>query len=359
MDFGFNDEYKMIQKMYREFAEKEIKPLAEEIDENERFPKESVQKMADNGMLGIPFPEEYGGEEGDYLSYVIAVEELSKVCASTGVTLSAHTSLGSAPIYDWGTEEQKQKYLTRLASGECLGAFGLTEPNAGTDASRQKTTAVKKGDHYVLNGSKCFITNAGEAEIYVVMAMTDKEKGNHGISAFIVEDGFEGFSIGKHEKKMGIRGSATASLVFEDCIVPAENLLGEEGQGFKVAMHTLDGGRIGIAAQALGIAEGALNEAIAYSNYLIKECQRQGFTPNTTFRCYDTPMAMQLVQAGFGVSYLPRSIVETQPHLGLYTKPIQGISVLSYPTLVWSSNLYYASCVKRFLAMFEGEDAEK
>ena len=253
MDFGFNDEYKMIQKMYREFAEKEIKPLAEEIDENERFPKESVQKMADNGMLGIPFPEEYGGEEGDYLSYVIAVEELSKVCASTGVTLSAHTSLGSAPIYDWGTEEQKQKYLTRLASGECLGAFGLTEPNAGTDASRQKTTAVKKGDHYVLNGSKCFITNAGEAEIYVVMAMTDKEKGNHGISAFIVEDGFEGFSIGKHEKKMGIRGSATASLVFEDCIVPAENLLGEEGQGFKVAMHTLDGGRIGIAAQALGI----------------------------------------------------------------------------------------------------------
>lgn len=271
MDFGFNDEYKMIQKMYREFAEKEIKPLAEEIDENERFPKESVQKMADNGMLGIPFPEEYGGEEGDYLSYVIAVEELSKVCASTGVTLSAHTSLGSAPIYDWGTEEQKQKYLTRLASGECLGAFGLTEPNAGTDASRQKTTAVKKGDHYVLNGSKCFITNAGEAEIYVVMAMTDKEKGNHGISAFIVEDGFEGFSIGKHEKKMGIRGSATASLVFEDCIVPAENLLGEEGQGFKVAMHTLDGGRIGIAAQALGIAEGALNEAIAYYAADLKE----------------------------------------------------------------------------------------
>ena len=265
MDFGFNDEYKMIQKMYREFAEKEIKPLAEEIDENERFPKESVQKMADNGMLGIPFPEEYGGEEGDYLSYVIAVEELSKVCASTGVTLSAHTSLGSAPIYDWGTEEQKQKYLTRLASGECLGAFGLTEPNAGTDASRQKTTAVKKGDHYVLNGSKCFITNAGEAEIYVVMAMTDKEKCNQALSAFIVEDGFEGFSIGKHEKKMGIRGSATASLVFEDCIVPAENLLGEEGQGFKVAMHTLDGGRIGIAAQALGIAEGALNEAIAYA----------------------------------------------------------------------------------------------
>ena len=264
MDFGFDDELKMVQKMYRDFAEKEIKPLAEEIDENERFPKESIEKMADNGMFGIPFPEEYGGEEGTYMMYVVAVEELSKVCASTGVTLSAHTSLGSAPIYDWGTEEQKQKYLTRLASGECLGAFGLTEPNAGTDASRQKTTAVREGDHYILNGSKCFITNAGEAGIYVVMAMTDKEKGNHGISAFIVEDGFKGFSIGKHEKKMGIRGSATASLVFEDCIVPAENLLGEEGQGFKIAMHTLDGGRIGIAAQALGIAEGAFNEAVKY-----------------------------------------------------------------------------------------------
>ena len=264
MDFGFNDEYKMIQKIYRDFAEKEIKPLAAEIDENERFPEESVKKMAENGMLGIPWPEEYGGEEGDYLSYVIAVEELSKVCASTGVTLSAHTSLGSAPIFDWGTEEQKKKYLTPLASGDCLGAFGLTEPNAGTDASRQKTTAVKQGDHYVLNGSKCFITNAGQAKIYIVMAMTDKEKGNHGISAFIVEDGFKGFSIGKHEKKMGIRGSATASLVFEDCIVPEENLLGKEGEGFKIAMHTLDGGRIGIAAQALGIAEGALNEAIAY-----------------------------------------------------------------------------------------------
>ena len=264
MDFGFNDEYKMIQKMYRDFAEKEIKPLAEEIDENERFPKESIQKMADNEMLGIPWPEEYGGSEGDYLSYVIAVEELSKVCASTGVTLSAHTSLGSAPIFDWGTEEQKQKYLVPLASGECLGAFGLTEPNAGTDASRQKATAVKQGDHYVLNGSKCFITNAGEASTYVVMAMTDKEKGNHGISAFIVEDGFEGFSIGKHEKKMGIRGSATASLVFENCIVPEENLLGKEGEGFKIAMHTLDGGRIGIAAQALGIAQGALDKAVQY-----------------------------------------------------------------------------------------------
>ena len=249
----------------RSFAEEEIKPLAFMMDQNNEFPEEAVKKLGKLGWMGIPFPKEYGGAGLDALSYAIAVEELARVDGGAGVILSAHVSLGSWPIFAYGTEEQKQKYLTRLASGECLGAFGLTEPNAGTDASRQKTTAVKKGDHYVLNGSKCFITNAGEAEIYVVMAMTDKEKGNHGISAFIVEDGFEGFSIGKHEKKMGIRGSATASLVFEDCIVPAENLLGEEGQGFKVAMHTLDGGRIGIAAQALGIAEGALNEAIAYA----------------------------------------------------------------------------------------------
>ena len=264
MDFGFNEEYKMIQKMYREFAENEIKPIAEEIDEHERFPVESIEKMVEMGMMGIPFPEEYGGEDGDYMTYVIAIEELSKVCASTGVTLSAHTSLGAAPIYSFGTEAQKLKYLTRLASGECLGAFGLTEPNAGTDASRQKTSAIREGDSYILNGSKTFITNGGEAGIYVIMAMTDKEKGTKGISAFIVEDGTEGFSIGKHERKMGIRGSATTELIFKNCKIPAENILGKEGEGFKIAMHTLDGGRIGIAAQALGIAQGALNEAIKY-----------------------------------------------------------------------------------------------
>ena len=264
MDFHLTNEQQMLRKMYREFAETEVKPLAEELDEQERFPMETVEKMAKLGMLGIYFPKEYGGAGGDVLSYAMCVEELAKVCGTTAVIVSAHTSLCCAPIFEHGTEEQKRKYLPDLLSGRKLGAFGLTEPNAGTDASRQKTTAVKQGDHYVLNGSKCFITNAGEAKFYVVMAMTNKELGNHGISAFIVEDGFEGFSIGKHEKKMGIRGSATASLVFEDCIVPAENLLGEEGQGFKVAMHTLDGGRIGIAAQALGIAEGALNEAIAY-----------------------------------------------------------------------------------------------
>ena len=266
MDFGFNDEYKMIQKMYRDFAEKEIKPLAEEIDENERFPKESIQKMADNEMLGIPWPEEYGGSEGDYLSYVIAVEELSKVCASTGVTLSAHTSLGSAPIFDWGTEEQKQKYLVPLAQGEKLGAMGLTEPGAGTDANGVRTTAVLKGDKYILNGTKIFITNGYYADTYVVFARTnpDLSVGHKGLSAFIVEKGFKGFSFGTKEKKMGIRASATYELVFDDCEVPAENLLGKEGEGFKIAMMLLDGGRIGVAAQALGIAQGAIDECIPY-----------------------------------------------------------------------------------------------
>ena len=293
MNFELTKEHELLRKMIREFAEKEIKPLAEEIDENERFPKESVQKMADNGMLGIPWPEEYGGEEGDYLSYVIAVEELSKVCASTGVTLSAHTSLGSAPIYDWGTEEQKQKYLVPLASGECLGAFGLTEPNAGTDASRQKTTAVKKGDHYVLNGSKCFITNGNVADTFVVFAMTDKSKGNHGISAFIVEKDFPGFSTGKHEKKMGIRGSSTCDLIFEDCIVPKENLLGKEGKGFKIAMQTLDGGRIGIAAQSLGIAEGALEEAKAYTKGRVQFGKPISKFQNTQFTFADMELGCE------------------------------------------------------------------
>ncbi len=253
----------MIQ-MYREFAQQQVKPIAAEIDKTERFPEENVAAMGEMGLLGIPFPEEYGGAGMDNLSYAQCVEELSKVCASTGVIVSAHTSLCATPIYLFGTEEQKQKYLVPLASGEKLGAFGLTEPGAGTDASGQKTTAVLEGDHYVLNGSKIFITNAGPAETYVVFAMTDKEKGNHGISAFIVEKGFPGFSVGKHEDKMGIRASSTCELIFEDCIVPKENLLGEEGKGFKVAMMTLDGGRIGIAAQALGIAQGAIDETVAY-----------------------------------------------------------------------------------------------
>ena len=273
MEFKQDEMHQELQGMYRDFAENEVKPLAAEIDREERFP-ETVAKMAEMGLFGIPFPEEYGGTGMDNLSYAQCVEELSKVCASTGVTVSAHTSLCATPIYLFGTEEQKQKYLVPLASGEKLGAFGLTEPGAGTDAAGQRTVAVDAGDHWLLNGSKCFITNGGPAEIYVIFAMTDKEAGNHGISAFIVEKSFPGFSIGKHEEKMGIRGSATSELIFEDCIVPKENLLGELNKGFKVAMVTLDGGRIGIAAQALGIAEGALDETVKY----VKERKQFGKT---------------------------------------------------------------------------------
>ena len=235
-----------------------------EIDETERFPEETVKKMAKLGLMGIPVPVEYGGAGGNNILYTMAVEELSRVCATTGVFLSAHTSLCIAPIMENGTQAQKEKYLPRLASGEWLGAFGLTEPNAGTDASAQQTTAVLEGDHYVLNGSKIFITNAGHANVYIIMAMTDKSKGTKGISAFIVEKDFPGFSVGKKEKKMGIRGSATCELIMENCIVPAENLLGQEGKGFAIAMKTLDGGRIGIASQALGIAQGAMDETVKY-----------------------------------------------------------------------------------------------
>ena len=283
MDFKQDEMHQELQDMYRSFAQESVKPLAAEIDRTERFPDETVAAMSEMGLLGIPFPEEYGGAGMDNLSYAQCVEELSKVCAATGVIVSAHTSLCATPIYLFGTEEQKKKYLTPLASGKKLGAFGLTEPNAGTDASGQKTTAVLEGDHYVLNGSKIFITNAGPAEIYVVFAMTDKEKGNHGISAFIVEKGFPGFSIGKHEEKMGIRASSTCELVFENCIVPKENLLGEEGKGFKIAMMTLDGGRIGIASQALGIAQGAIDETVEYVKNRVQFGKRLSQFQNTQF----------------------------------------------------------------------------
>lgn len=264
MNFSLTKEQEMVRKLLKEFSENEVKPLAAEIDAAERFPRETVEKMARYDMMGIPFPKKYGGAGGDNLSYAIAVEELSKVCGTTGVILSAHTSLGAHPIYQYGTEEQKMKYLVPLAKGEKLGAFGLTEPNAGTDSSAQQTVAILDGDNYVLNGSKVFITNGGEADIYIIFAMTDKSKGNKGISAFIVEKDFKGFSIGKKEEKLGIRGSSTTELIFENCLVPKENLLGEVGKGFGIAMQTLDGGRIGIAAQALGIAEGALDECVKY-----------------------------------------------------------------------------------------------
>ena len=251
-------------QMIREFVETEVKPLAAEVDEEERFPMETVEKMAKIGLFGIPFPKEYGGAGGDALLYARAVEELSRGCATTGVIVSAHTSLCAYPIYEFGTEEQKKKYLPPLAKGEKLGAFGLTEANAGTDAAGQQTTAYLDGDEWVLNGSKIFITNAGYAGTYVVFAMTDKSKGLKGISAYIVETDTPGFTIGKKEKKMGIKGSATCELIFENCRIPKENLLGAEGKGFKIAMMTLDGGRIGIAAQALGIAQGALDETVQY-----------------------------------------------------------------------------------------------
>ena len=247
-----------------EFVEKEVKPLAKEIDETERFPVETVEKMAKLGMLGIIVPTNYGGVGGDYNTYITTVRKLSRACATTGVILSGHMSLCVAPILEFGTEVQKQKYLPKLASGEWLGAFGLTEANAGTDAAGQQTTAVDKGDYYLLNGNKIFITNAGYANVYIIFAMTDKSQGTRGISAFIVDADSEGFSVGKKEEKMGIRGSSTCELIFKDVRVPKENLLGKIGEGFKIAMKTLDGGRIGIAAQALGIAEGALEESIAY-----------------------------------------------------------------------------------------------
>lgn len=264
MDFTFTKEQEFVRQMVRQFAENEVKPLAAEIDETERFPMETVEKMAKYNMMGIPFPTQYGGAGGDNLSYVMAVEELSKVCASTGVILSAHTSLCAGLLHQFGNAAQKEKYLIPLAKGEKIGAFGLTEPNAGTDAAGQQTTARLEGDHYILNGSKIFITNGGAADIFVVFAMTDKSKGVKGISAFIVEKGYAGFSIGKKENKLGIRASSTTELIFEDCIVPKENLVGQEGKGFGIAMKTLDGGRIGIAAQALGIAEGAYEEGIKY-----------------------------------------------------------------------------------------------
>ncbi|MBC5631016.1 acyl-CoA dehydrogenase [Clostridium sp. NSJ-6] len=264
MEFGLTTEQRLIKQMVKSFALNEVKPIAAEVDETERFPMENVKKMGELGMMGIPFDKKYGGAGGDVLSYILTVEELSKVCATTGVIVSAHTSLGAGAINDFGTEEQKQKYLAPLAKGEKIGAFGLTEPGAGTDAAGQQTVAVLDGDHYVLNGSKIFITNGGVADTFVIFAMTDKKQGTRGISAFIVEKDFPGFSIGKVEDKLGIRGSSTTELIFENCIVPKENLIGKEGKGFGMAMKTLDGGRIGIAAQALGIAEGAYEEAIKY-----------------------------------------------------------------------------------------------
>jgi len=265
MNFELTEEQEMTRKMVRDFAEKELKPGAEERDDKEEFSREHFDKMGELGLAGIPWPEEYGGGGCDYISYVIAVEELSRVDASAGTTLSAHISLAGWPLFKYGTEEQKKKYLEPMALGEKLGAYGLTEATAGTDAASMRTTAVQDGDSYVLNGNKIFITNAGDAETYIVFAVTDKEKKAKGVSAFIVEKDTPGFSFGKKERKMGLRSSPTLELVFDNCRVPNENMLGKEGEGFKIAMSTLDGGRNGIAAQAVGIAQGAMEEAAEYA----------------------------------------------------------------------------------------------
>ncbi|MCC1490823.1 MULTISPECIES: acyl-CoA dehydrogenase AcdA [Bacillus cereus group] len=265
MHFKLSEEHEMIRKMVRDFAKNEVAPTAAERDEEERFDRALFDQMAELGLTGIPWPEEYGGIGSDYLAYVIAIEELSRVCASTGVTLSAHTSLAGWPIFKFGTEEQKQTFLRPMAEGKKIGAYGLTEPGSGSDAGGMKTIAKRDGDHYVLNGSKIFITNGGIADIYVVFALTDPKSKQRGTSAFIVESDTPGFSVGKKESKLGIRSSPTTEIMFEDCRIPVENLLGEEGQGFKIAMQTLDGGRNGIAAQAVGIAQGALDASVEYA----------------------------------------------------------------------------------------------
>ncbi|MGX7631052.1 acyl-CoA dehydrogenase AcdA [Bacillus thuringiensis] len=265
MHFKLSEEHEMIRKMVRDFAKNEVAPTAAERDEEERFDRALFNQMAELGLTGIPWPEEYGGIGSDYLAYVIAIEELSRVCASTGVTLSAHTSLAGWPIFKFGTEEQKQMFLRPMAEGKKIGAYGLTEPGSGSDAGGMKTIAKRDGDHYVLNGSKIFITNGGIADIYVVFALTDPESKQRGTSAFIVESDTPGFSVGEKESKLGIRSSPTTEIMFEDCRIPVENLLGEEGQGFKIAMQTLDGGRNGIAAQAVGIAQGALDASVEYA----------------------------------------------------------------------------------------------
>ncbi len=302
MDFNLKKEHEMARQLFKDFAQNEVKPLAQETDETETFPRVTVDKLAKYGMLGIPIPKQYGGQGCDILTYVLCVEEMAKVCGTTSVIVSAHTSLCADPILTYGTEEQKEKYLPKLASGEWLGAFGLTEPGAGTDAQGQQTKAVldEETHEWVINGSKCFITNGKEADVYILIAVTGiiekRGKTQKEISAFIVEKGTPGFTFGTKEKKMGIRGSSTYELIFQDCRIPEGNLLGKKGKGFNIAMHTLDGGRIGIAAQALGLAEGALEATIAYT----KERKQFGRSisqfQNTQFQLADMATKVQAAQ---------------------------------------------------------------
>jgi len=293
MNFQLSEEHEQLREMIRDFAINEVAPTAAERDENETFDRAIFDKMAELGLTGIPWPEEYGGAGFDYLAYCIAVEELSRVCASTGVTLSAHTSLAGWPIYKFGNEEQKQKYLRPMAEGKKIGAYGLTEPNSGSDAGGMKTYAVKDGDDYILNGSKIFITNGGVADIYVVFAVTDPQSKHKGTSAFIIEADFPGFSVGKKESKLGIRSSPTTEIMFENCRVPKENLLGEEGEGFIIAMKTLDGGRNGIAAQAVGIAQGALDAAVEYAKERVQFGKPIAANQGVSFKLADMATATE------------------------------------------------------------------
>ena len=340
MDFGLDKKHEMARSLFRDFAENEVKPLAQEVDETEQFPVETVKKMARYGFMGIPIPKQYGGQGCDILTYAMCVEELSKVCGTTGVIVSAHTSLCMDPILTFGTEQQKMKYLPDLASGKKLGAFGLTEPGAGTDAQGQQTKAVLEGDEWVLNGSKCFITNGKYADVYIIIAVTGmvekRGKMMKEISAFIVEKGTPGFTFGVKEKKMGIRGSATYELIFQDCRIPKDALLGQKGKGFNIAMHTLDGGRIGIAAQALGIAEGALERTIDY----VKERKQFGRSlaqfQNTQFQLadmatraeaaqllvYKAAMAKQ-TQAQYGVEAAKAKLFAAEAAMAITTKAVQ------------------------------------
>ena len=318
MDFALDKKHEMARTLFREFAENEVKPLAQEVDETEQFPVETVEKMARYGFMGIPIPKEYGGQGCDILTYAMCVEDLSKVCGTTGVIVSAHTSLCMDPILTFGTEEQKRMYLPDLASGKKLGAFGLTEPGAGTDAQGQQTKAVLDGDEWVLNGSKCFITNGKYADVYIVIAVTGtiEKRGRmmKEISAFIVEKGTPGFTFGVKEKKMGIRGSATYELIFQDCRIPKSALLGQQGKGFHIAMHTLDGGRIGIASQALGLAEGALERTVEY----VKERKQFGRTlsqfQNTQFQLADMATEVEAAQL---LVYKAAMAKQTQKNYGV------------------------------------------
>ena len=330
MDFELSKKYEMAQGLFREFAENEVKPIAQEVDEEERFPRETVEKMGKCGFMGIPVPKEYGGQGCDILTYAMCVEELAKVCGTTAVILSAHTSLCIDPILTYGTEEQKKKYLPDLASGKKLGAFGLTEPMAGTDAQGQQTKAAfdEATNEWVLNGSKCFITNGKEADVYIVIAVTGKVekrgKLQKEISAFIVEKGTPGFTFGVKEKKMGIRGSATYELIFTDCRIPAENILGEKGKGFNIAMHTLDGGRIGIASQALGLAEGALETTIAY----VKERKQFGRSiaqfQNTQFQLADLATKVEAAKLLVYKAALKKDEYKTNPKISYSVEAAQA-----------------------------------